>query len=389
MTVHHTHWHGNLEVRGSTAWCKYHWVKMDLQGKMGCIWHSCTQESPPCCTGILTSPRSWLLWYLCTCGPPQLHPHSPCPCCSLWHGTPSDRYQGSVSKWWTHLQRDHLHASTTQLHLCHTPKTCLLSSQDTVQIEAEWLMLVPEAHWNPHWQTWVLSLQCWPGGLLQMSGRWSTYHDHGAHQQLHYCCNKPGTDWTSKTWYQKVCWDHRSGGTSLAVGHWDQAKQRGMHHFPLPTCLYQVNHPPIWVWGPETHLYPNGSQCKTLCHAVSLDQIPIHRDDAYSLPWGHWCPTANMVTNVFTKALPSPKVKQFTSELRLCNTWGGVLEEQALQSHLFVPSLLSHMSYRFNIATHCYIAFFDPLLSPCLPTIFLLYLLFSHNWDFVIMSVSI
>ena len=88
-----------------------------------------------------------------------------------------------------------------------------------------------------------------------------------------------------------------------------------------------------------------------------------------------YCPTANMVTDVFTKALPSPKVKHFTSELGLCNTWGGVLEEQVLQSHLLVLSLLSHMSYRFNIATHYYIAFFDPLLSPRLPAVFISFVL--------------
>ena len=69
--------------------------------------------------------------------------------------------------------------------------------------------------------------------------------------------------WTSEMWYQEVCWDHGPGGASLAVRHWDQAKQRGMYHFTLPTCLYQVDHPLIWVWGPETHFHPNGSQCKT------------------------------------------------------------------------------------------------------------------------------
>ena len=45
-----------------------------------------------------------------------------------------------------------------------------------------------------------------------------------------------------------------------------------------------------------------------------------------------------------------------------------VLDEQELQSHLLVPSLLYHISY--NSATHCYIPFFDPLF-PCLPTTFI------------------
>ena len=125
--------------------CKYFQVKM-VQGKTGCIWCSCSQEILPCCAGILASPRSQLLWHLCTCGPPQFHPHSPCPCCLLQHGTPLDRYQGSIPKQWTHLWWDHLHASTTWLYLCHTPKPHLLPSQDPVWTEAEWLMLVPEAH---------------------------------------------------------------------------------------------------------------------------------------------------------------------------------------------------------------------------------------------------
>ena len=32
-----------------------------------------------------------------------------------------------------------------------------------------------------------------------------------------------------------------------------------------------------------------------------------------------FCPTNDMVANTLTKALPSPKVKHFTSKLRLCN----------------------------------------------------------------------
>ena len=150
-------------------------------------------------------------------------------------------------------------------------------------------MLVPEACQNPCWQTQVLLLWCWPGSLLQMNGRWLTYRDCGAHWQLHYCCNEPGTDWTSKTQYQKVCQDHGSGGASLAFGHQDKIKQRGMHHFPLPTHLYQIDHPLIQVWGPETHLHPNGPQRKTLHYAVSLDQIPICHNDTHPIPWGHQC----------------------------------------------------------------------------------------------------
>ena len=69
-----------------------------------------------------------------------------------------------------------------------------------------------------------------------------------------------------------------------------------------------------------------------------------------------YCPTTDMVADTFTKALPLPKVKHFMSELGLCNAWGEVLDEQALGSHLLVPSLLYHMSY-------CY-ALLDSLLWP-------------------------
>ena len=34
----------------------------------------------------------------------------------------------------------------------------------------------------------------------------------------------------------------------------------------------------------------------------------------------------DMVVDTLTKALPSPKVKHFTSKLGLHNAWGGVLE---------------------------------------------------------------
>ena len=103
-----------------------------------------------------------------------------------------------------------------------------------------------------------------------------------------------------------------------------------------------------------------------------------------------YCPTADMVTDKFTKTLPSPKVKHFTSKLRLHNAWGGVLEEQALWSHLLMPSLLSHMSYNLILL---HIVTFWSLTHYCLHAyplaLFLLYLLFLHNEDFVIMPVSI
>ena len=41
-----------------------------------------------------------------------------------------------------------------------------------------------------------------------------------------------------------------------------------------------------------------------------------------------YCPTDDMVADVFTKALPSPKVKHFASELGLSTVWRGVLESQ-------------------------------------------------------------
>jgi hypothetical protein len=41
-----------------------------------------------------------------------------------------------------------------------------------------------------------------------------------------------------------------------------------------------------------------------------------------------YCPTEDMIADIFTKALPSPKVKHFTCELGLATVWGGVLDEQ-------------------------------------------------------------
>ena len=38
-----------------------------------------------------------------------------------------------------------------------------------------------------------------------------------------------------------------------------------------------------------------------------------------------YCPTEDMVANILTKALPSPKVKHFTTSLGLHAKWGGVL----------------------------------------------------------------
>ena len=42
--------------------------------------------------------------------------------------------------------------------------------------------------------------------------------------------------------------------------------------------------------------------------------------------WLNYCPTTDMIANMLTKALPSPKVKHFAAELRLHDVWGGVLE---------------------------------------------------------------
>jgi hypothetical protein len=42
--------------------------------------------------------------------------------------------------------------------------------------------------------------------------------------------------------------------------------------------------------------------------------------------WLIYWPTADMMADTFTKALPSPKVKHFASELGLRRAWGGVLD---------------------------------------------------------------
>jgi hypothetical protein len=41
-----------------------------------------------------------------------------------------------------------------------------------------------------------------------------------------------------------------------------------------------------------------------------------------------FCPTEDMITNTFTKPLPSTKAKHFATELGLRQPWGGVLRYQ-------------------------------------------------------------